>query len=296
MIENRKTGQQKKFLNYKLHKLNFSRAHGDGFKKSLKTEDIKFNSRWTDRLMFDRTVSVCDSPVLTASSASSGDGVHPVGQALPELYSLSMWWSWAGFRAANSALRDDQDAWTDIKQPKNTERRTLHLNCKHDPLKPQKVYIVVVVVAETSIFPSCLCFHIRKQSQCYSLICMQSILNQLYDLVNSFCPTCGNKASWENISRLSLQLLSFVHVFILSCTPIKGEFIVTDTIVICPYQQLSLEHRKIIFDLKETGESLGQWRSCDYYTTDFPEFVQSVWIGGSDTLPRHAGAAVQTIS
>lgn len=55
-------------------------------------------------------MGVCSSPVLTASSDSSGDGIHPLGQIFPALYSLNMWWSCAGFRAANSALREAQDA------------------------------------------------------------------------------------------------------------------------------------------------------------------------------------------
>lgn len=53
-----------------------------------------------------------NSPVLTASSASAGDGAQPAGQARPPppLYCLSMWWSCAAFKAENSVRRDDQDA------------------------------------------------------------------------------------------------------------------------------------------------------------------------------------------
>ena len=59
----------------------------------------------------DSAVSVFHSLVLRAASASSGEGFQSAGQALPGLYSLSMWCSWAGFRGMNSVLRELHDAW-----------------------------------------------------------------------------------------------------------------------------------------------------------------------------------------
>lgn len=149
-------------------------------------------------LFVNITLSVCSSPVLRASWASSGDGVHPLGQGLPELYSLSMWWSWAGFRAANSALREVQDAWTNRKMTKKTQAyaNILHehkmRDCKTDPLMflfwERATKNFVVVVRMTGEKPICL-FPYKENSLCYSLICIQSILYQLYDLVKSLSPS-----------------------------------------------------------------------------------------------------------
>lgn len=65
------------------------------------------------------------------------------------------------------------------------------IHCWFDLKKElQKHFVVIVRMTEweKQVFSHHVCFHIRKQSYCCSLICMQSILNQLYDWVNSFCP------------------------------------------------------------------------------------------------------------
>lgn len=74
----------------------------------------------------------------------------------------------------------------DIKHTYSKTLRQLHMqDCKSDALilkkEPQALFVVIVRMTgrEKQAFSHHSCFHMRKQSHCYSLICMQSIFKPI---------------------------------------------------------------------------------------------------------------------